>query len=147
MHNRSCADLLSLLPQSVSDVPCITFSEELVSAYPDAKVIWTIRDVDSWYNSMMKTVVPLQRPGHMLDYIGPSDRVLLKRWNAMRQSWWNGWLEGKDFEKIGKQKFQEQYETVRRLVQKQRLLEFTVGEGWERLCEFLGGACARLRLS
>jgi hypothetical protein len=95
---------------------------------------------------MMKTVVPLQRPEHMLDYIGPFDSVLLSRWNAMRHACWNGWLEGKDFEEVGKQKFQEQYETVRRLVPKERLLEYKVGEGWERL-RILGGACARLRLS
>ncbi|KAL2045259.1 hypothetical protein N7G274_002342 [Stereocaulon virgatum] len=123
--------------QAVCDAPCTSFSEELISAYPDAKVIWTIRDVDSWYNSMMKTIVPVQQPGHMLDYIGPFDSVLFSRFNAMRHAWWNGWLEGKDFEKVGKQKFQEQYETVRRLVPKERLLEYKVGEGWERLCKFL----------
>lgn len=31
------------------DIPAALFVEELVEAYPDAKVILTVRDVDSWY--------------------------------------------------------------------------------------------------
>jgi len=35
--------------QAVSDFPCIAFSEELINAYPGAKVILTLRDVHSWH--------------------------------------------------------------------------------------------------
>ena len=38
--------------QAVTDIPCVLFSDELLSAYPDAKVILTSRDVDSWLVSM-----------------------------------------------------------------------------------------------
>jgi len=41
------ADFLDL--QACSDFPVIEFSRELIEAYPDAKVILTLRDVDSWY--------------------------------------------------------------------------------------------------
>lgn len=34
--------------QVVSDVPAICFAEELIAAYPDAKVILTVRDVNEW---------------------------------------------------------------------------------------------------
>lgn len=35
--------------QSVCDWPAIAFVKELVEAYPEAKVILTTRDVDSWH--------------------------------------------------------------------------------------------------
>jgi len=35
--------------QAVCDIPAAAFGPELIAAYPDAKVILTIRDVDKWY--------------------------------------------------------------------------------------------------
>lgn len=37
-----------------------------------------------------------------------------------------------------KRGFQEHYDNVRRLVPKERLLEYRIEEGWETLCKFLG---------
>jgi hypothetical protein len=34
--------------QAVSDVPAICFAEELIAAYPNAKVILTVRDANEW---------------------------------------------------------------------------------------------------
>ena len=112
------------------------FFEELITAYPDAKVILSMRDTDSWYDSMIKTVVLMQR-SKVLDCLQPFDSVLLGHFIPMMKIPWSAWLEGKEFEQIGKQKFRAQYELVRRMVSKERLLEYRVGEGWERLCEFL----------
>jgi hypothetical protein len=39
-----------------ADPPAFAFVEELVAAYPDAKVILYERDEDSWYDSFSKTV-------------------------------------------------------------------------------------------
>ena len=35
--------------QGISDLPAILFADDLIKAYPDAKVILTHRDVDKWY--------------------------------------------------------------------------------------------------
>ena len=35
--------------QAVSDWPAVAFAPELIAAYPEAKVILTTRDVDSWH--------------------------------------------------------------------------------------------------
>lgn len=35
--------------QAVCDFPAAAFGPELIAAYPNAKVILTNRDVDSWY--------------------------------------------------------------------------------------------------
>lgn len=42
--------------QGVCDWPAVAFAPELIKAYPDALVILTNRDVDSWFASTMKTV-------------------------------------------------------------------------------------------
>jgi hypothetical protein len=35
--------------QGASDIPAILFAEELIVAYPEAKVILTHRNFDTWY--------------------------------------------------------------------------------------------------
>lgn len=35
--------------QAVCDWPAVAFAKELIEAYPDAKVLLTTRDVDSWH--------------------------------------------------------------------------------------------------
>lgn len=41
---------------AVCDWPAVAFAKELIEAYPEAKVLLTTRDVDSWHSSTMKTV-------------------------------------------------------------------------------------------
>jgi len=40
-----------------SDTPAIAFAEDLIEAYPEAKVVLVERDVDSWYESFMTGVI------------------------------------------------------------------------------------------
>jgi hypothetical protein len=49
-----------------------------------------------------------------------------------------GTAAAKAEEEKSKVRFVEHYENVRKLVPKERLLEYQVGEGWHRLCTFLG---------
>lgn len=42
---------------AVTDMPCASFSEELMIAYPQAKIILVERDVEDWYKSFDETVV------------------------------------------------------------------------------------------
>ena len=55
-------------------MPCILFVDELLAAYPDAKVILTNRDEDSWVVSMNKTVFELLR-WRSYDYIAALEPV------------------------------------------------------------------------
>jgi hypothetical protein len=43
---------LLIMTQAVSDIPCILFVDELLAAYPNAKVIITSRPVDRWLLSV-----------------------------------------------------------------------------------------------
>lgn len=55
-------------------MPCILFTDELLAAYPDAKVILTERDVESWMISMNKTVLELLT-WRSFDYLAPLEPV------------------------------------------------------------------------
>ena len=39
---------------------------------------------------------------------------------------------------LAKMRYREHYELIRRIVLKERLLEYKLGGGWEPLCDFLG---------
>ncbi|GME32211.1 hypothetical protein GTA08_BOTSDO11323 [Neofusicoccum parvum] len=120
--------------QAVCDWPAVAFARELIEAYPEAKVILTTRDVDSWYNSCLKTV-------HWRATEPELARLARHDWAAslyhpMLATFWRRFFRG-GFEKHGKAVFADHYAEVRALVPPDRLLEYRVGEGWERLCAFL----------
>lgn len=120
---------------AVCDWPAVAFAEELIKTYPDAKVILTTRDVDTWHASVMKTV----------DWRAndPELKALAKvDWAAglyhpMLRSFWDYFFYG-DFEKYGKQRYHDYYEEVRSLVPPENLLEYKISAGWGPLCEYLG---------
>ncbi|KAL0263744.1 hypothetical protein SLS55_002726 [Diplodia seriata] len=120
--------------QAVCDWPAVAFSKELMEAYPDAKVLLTTRDVDSWYQSTLGTVNWRAND--------PELRMLAKwDWGAsqyypMLHKFWTNFFRG-SFEKNGKQVFNEYYAEMRALVPPERLLEYHISEGWGPLCEFL----------
>lgn len=72
----TCFQRLSLLTasQGVTDMPCILFVDELLAAYPDAKVILTERDEESWMVSMNKTVLEILS-WKSYDYLAPLEPV------------------------------------------------------------------------
>ena len=72
----------------------------------------------------------------LLYFIGLFDTELMGKWTPMTRALFKGVFDN-DFENNGKRVYEQQYETVRRLVPKDRLLEFDIGEGWDRLCDFL----------
>lgn len=43
--------------QAVCDLPAAAFAPELIAAYPNAKVILTTRDPDSWHKYVQSSIV------------------------------------------------------------------------------------------
>lgn len=41
----------------MSDIPCVLFADELLQAYPEAKVVLTERDADGWIKSVRASFV------------------------------------------------------------------------------------------
>ncbi|KAJ7732175.1 P-loop containing nucleoside triphosphate hydrolase protein [Mycena metata] len=124
--------------QAVTDAPHYLFARELIEAYPDAKVVLTIRDPDSWWRSASATIgVPiplLRRVGALIDPNETTYETFVNlTWAALFGTEnWRGDAE------LCKARFTAHYDYVRSLVPAERLLDFNVKEGWGPLCSFLG---------
>jgi len=121
------------------DFPSCNYYKELMDAYPDAKVILTVRDADSWIkswnvlnNQILKSFtfrflakIPyssfkLQKDIHNEMILGPS-----------------GAFEGAKSDQERMDKFDAWNKSVIDYVPKERLLVYQVKEGWEPICNFL----------
>lgn len=121
---------------AVTDVPCAAFGPELIAAYPDAKVIMTNRDIDSWYRSVMQTIqVSRDSWGQWFWSFLVSD---VRRTYTMTNMMWDRIFDG-DFRKNGKSYYKSHGEEIRCIMASRPndLLEYEVKQGWAPLCEFL----------
>ncbi|KAJ7722514.1 P-loop containing nucleoside triphosphate hydrolase protein, partial [Mycena metata] len=127
--------------QAVTDSPHYLFAKELIEAYPEAKVVLTIRDPDSWWRSANATFVPTLGTTSLLRRVhGWFNSYAAKR-QALGQLTFTAFFgteNWKDDEELCKARFMAHYDYVRSLVPPGRLLEFDVKQGWAPLCRFLG---------
>lgn len=130
---------------SAVDYPVARYYKQIMEKYPDAKLIHTIRDAESWYESASKTIIWASKPslGRILKLMIklPFAPELRKQMPVLK---YNGMLIEKEFGKDYKNKeavidhYNKHNEEVMRIVPKDKLLVFNAKEGWEPLCRFLG---------
>ncbi|KAJ7827607.1 P-loop containing nucleoside triphosphate hydrolase protein, partial [Mycena olivaceomarginata] len=124
-------DCQARYPRAVTNLPSILFAEALIDAYPEAKVILTLREADAWYISYNNNIGSILRSPHVPILQVHSTRASKNGCAAL--------LGKEDTSKDeAKACFVAHYDRVRSLVPPELLLEYRVGEGWPRLCEFLG---------
>jgi len=132
---------------AVTDVPAICFAQELIAAYPDAKVVLVKRDTEAWYASFDNHVTkhlydPAMNIVARLDrwFLGPVASVHFhwaEAWMGIRRE--QGLLMGREEMRAKAKGFYEShYEHVKEVTPEGRLLEYKLGTGWRPLCEFLG---------
>lgn len=123
------------------DWPGCSFYRELMETYPEAKVILTVRDPNSWYESARDTIYAISQatasPAFgLLGVFAPAARAVGRLTNRLI---WRDTFGGRfEDREHAKNVFNQHNEEVRSLVPSDRLLVYEVGEGWEPLCEFLG---------
>jgi hypothetical protein len=123
--------------KSSVDWPTSLYYEELAERYPSSKIILTVRDEDSWYESIMSTVyktytlVPAWRR-----WLFPK----MGRWVEMlKRLIWDGVFHGRlEDAEYAKKIFRDHNNDVKRKWPADRLLVFDVRDGWKPLCDFLG---------
>lgn len=126
---------------STVDWPGAALWRPLASAFPAAKVILTVRDAESWYDSVYRTIF------RMFGYGPPDARVAEARrivpgldvFTAFhRQMIWDGFFAGRFADReYAMLVYEEHNAAVIREVPADRLLVITPDAGWEPLCEFL----------
>lgn len=128
------------------DWPACAFYEELMEAFPDAKVILTLRDPDRWYESVRDTIygihrissgpLPLRLSFVLLGLFAPGITGIVRL--ADDVVWHDTFRDRFEDRRYAIETFNRHNEEVRRRVPPDRLLVLNVGEGWGPLCDFLG---------
>ena len=117
--------------RSTTDYPACTYWRELAEYYPDAKVVLTVRDPDTWFESVTETIFSDKMQGSLAGT--PTEKmmqgvVFSAFGDRVRdRSFMTGWFERRNQEVID-------------ALPRDRLLVFAPKEGWEPLCTFLGVA-------
>jgi hypothetical protein len=117
------------------DWPGARYWREVTAAFPEAKVILTVRDPESWYESVSNSIYPAATAPLPPD--APPSFARLR--NFSLSCVWDGIFGGRFPDKDHALRiFTETNEAVKREIDGDRLLVFEVSEGWGPLCEFLG---------
>ena len=115
--------------QSTTDNPACVFWRGLADYYPDAKVVLTMRDAETWVESCNATI---NSPRMLASLEGSPIEAMMKA-TCLEQfgdkiddpRWMANWYRAYN---------QEIIDTIA----PERLLVFHPNEGWEPLCDFLG---------
>jgi hypothetical protein len=128
---------------STVDWPGGYFYRELADAYPDAKVLLSVRDPEGWERSFRDTIwtmsygdslMPLM--AHARAQVDPRFRRYLELVERMFWGPQGTFSDGQEPAQMIEQMLRHASE-VERTIPAERLLVWEVGEGWEPLCEFL----------
>ena len=110
------------------DYPACIFWKELAGYYPDAKVLLSVRDPQSWFESTQESIF-----GPMMDLLRQTpaaaflDRVVFSQFGER--------IHDRDFMV---DRFNRHTEAVIAGIPADRLLVYEAKQGWQPLCAFLG---------
>jgi hypothetical protein len=117
--------------QSTTDYPACSYWRELADYYPDAKVLLTVRDPDSWFDSVSETIFSEGMQGSLVG--SPA--------GAMMQGVIFDAFDGDIHDRAYMTEwFTRRNQQVIDAVPPERLLVYHPRDGWEPLCAFLGVA-------
>jgi hypothetical protein len=121
--------------RSQVDWPGAHVWRELAAAFPEAKVVHTVRPEESWWASFDRTIGKLIARYREMP-LPPHVHDILSAWNDLAgKGTFGGVLDDKA---VGLAAYRRRTDEVREALPASRLLIFDVAEGWEPLCSFLG---------
>lgn len=115
--------------RAIVDWPGGSFWPELSAANPDALVLLSVRDPESWYRSASNTIFLTfeNMPPEIAPWMDTVRKLLRDRFS-----------DRFDDPTAMMDAFTRHNDAVRAQVSAHRLLEWTAGDGWEPICERLG---------
>jgi hypothetical protein len=127
--------------QSSVDWPGAAFWRPLIAAYPEARVILTVRDEQGWYDSVHKTIYRMFGYGPEDERVAEARHVVpgLDVFTAFHRTMiWDGFFDGRFADRDhAVRAYRRHNEAVMDGVPPERLLVIAPGAGWEPLCRFL----------
>lgn len=115
--------------QATTDYPACTYWRELAEYFPDAKVVLTVRDADSWFDSVSQSIFSEQMQGSLAG--SPAETMMQGAVFAPFGDRINDRAFMTDW-------FERRNQTVIDALPAERLLVYSPKEGWGPLCSFLG---------
>jgi len=112
--------------KSALDWPSAYFWRELSACYPEAKILLTLRSSESWYASMERTILKTIRSSSDPASIGV---------RMIGQGVFGGRLDDRDHAIAI---YERNTAEVQAAFPPDRLLTYSLGDGWAPLCAFLG---------
>jgi len=115
--------------QSTTDYPACTYWRELADHFPDAKIVLTVRDADSWFDSVSQTIFSEQMQGSLAG--SPLEKLMQGAifdafdGRVRDRAYMTDWFERRNQQVIDG-------------LPAERLLVYSPKQGWEPLCAFLG---------
>lgn len=145
--NLTVEDFDALMGHSVAvtDAVASVFASDLIRVYPEAKVILNgRRDMDAWHRSAINHIASINESWSLF-LVSRWTWYGFWTWNMYQNMFWHKLFRttteqtmGQAVRQNGKWVYREHYDMIRGLVPPERLLEWTVEDGWEPLCKFLG---------
>ncbi|MEU6073932.1 sulfotransferase family protein [Micromonospora sp. NPDC047074] len=123
---------------SAVGTPTTTFWRYVIEAFPDAKVIVTVRDPNEWYDSATRTIGEALEPPlpvRLLTWRPRREPDLLDAVQRIARQHEGGQVTDRE-EAVAA--FEQHLADVRAHVPADRLLFYRVRDGWGPLCAFLG---------
>jgi len=116
------------------DWPSAPFWPELATVFPDAVIVLSVRDADSWWASVSRTIFPAMAAAYFIPEANNDDWTRMGR--AMMAAFTEGWQD----EATAKAAFSTYNDSVRATAPAGRLVQWQPGDGWAPLCAALGVA-------
>ena len=148
LQSSGSTDFASLFEgyYATTDAPGCLFVAELHKAFPEAKVILSVRDPESWYESALETIyrgTPITwRQKLSVGLRGSLNSEFRRKLPVLSFAgtlMWKEYFEGRFLDKaFAMERYQAHNEFVKSLIPSEQLLIFQSKEGWEPLCSFLG---------
>ena len=115
--------------QSTTDYPACSYWRELADFYPAAKVVLSVRDANSWFDSVSETIFSEQMQGSLA---GSPVEAMMK---GVIFDAFGGRVKDRAFMTDW---FERRNQKVIDSLPPEKLLVYSPREGWEPLCSFLG---------
>ncbi|HEX5500217.1 MAG TPA: sulfotransferase [Thermomicrobiales bacterium] len=124
------------------DWPSVYFWRELAAAYPEAKVILSVRDPERWYDSVRETIWPASsvEGDREAGFDMPPEFADLRRRvvDLLEPIIWQGTFGGRFRDRAAAiDVFRRHNAAVQATIPPGRLLVFEANQGWEPLCRVL----------
>jgi hypothetical protein len=130
--------------EATVDWPGSFFYKQLSEFYPDAKVLLSVRDAEAWERSMRDTIWGLFYGDMLIRDLSQARCRVDAKWRGylelMEDMWEQSGLidSGDETTSESMQAAMERFHVeVQETVPADRLLVWSVGDGWEPLCDFL----------